>query len=347
MIVIRTGLLVAALAATLTIMACADEDPTPSPEPTPDVAVEPSPMNTPVAAPTPSPTSISVGLPVRPTATIESRNPADYSDEELVQLAQGLIDEFYAAVQAEPEPDLERAKATYSSHCQPDDDAAFEEQIEGLLGLLEGGDLSFEVITVERLSDESFLTFGFANVGGQIARTEPSLMIFEDGQWVDSDCPAGRLAAGYEGGQESSQEEPTEIVGLPTVPDIPHPALSDDPTEHTDEQVLESSKAVINDFLRAMLAQPEPDIATMRGAFTAECASGADEIMAQTAAGFREAFASAGQTAAFFTQDLDRVDGHSALIGATLEIDGVPVIETVPALHVFEDGKWLQAECLT
>ena len=337
------------------LIACEADEPTGTPAPT---TVPPAtPTSVPTAVPTIAPTSAptpSISLP-GPIATPsgaatlgvegDGRDPADYSDDELLVIAQALADEFFAAIQEEPEPNLEQAKATYSSHCQPEDDEAFAAQIEGLLGLMEGG-FSVELVAVERESDNAALTLSFATIGGSLVRNEPSLMIFEDGRWVDNDCEAGRAA--FYGTGDSGAGETTEsnILDLPTVPDVPLPELGDDPADHTDEEIALSAEAIINSMLRAMFAQPEPNLAGMRSSFVPECQTVTDNVLTELAAGFKDAFDGQAETIEYNVDSVERIDDDQAWVTTIISADGIPVVETEPSLHAFEDGQWRHVECI-
>ena len=337
------------------LIACASDESTATPIP----ATVPSatPTSVPTAIPTNAPTSTpafnpSLPLP-NPTPTGASplgvegdgREPADYSDDELLEIAQSLADEFFAAIQEEPEPNLERAKATYSSHCQPEDDEAFAAQADGLLGLMESG-FSVELVAVERESDNAALTLSFATIGGSLVRNEPSLMIFEDGRWVDSDCEAGRAAFYGTGDGGAGETTESNMLDLPTVPDVPFPELSDDPAEHTDEEIALSAEAILNSMARAMFAQPEPDLAEMRLSFVSDCQTDTDDVLTDLAAGFRDVFANEAETIEHNVDSVERIDDDQAWVTAIISVDGIPVVEIEPSLHVFEDGQWRQADCI-
>ena len=58
---------------------------------------------------------------------------------------------------------------------------------------------------------------------------------------------------------EKAPDEP-ELLKLPHVPDYPLPALTNNPAEHTLEQIARSDEALTLELWRALLAQPEPDL---------------------------------------------------------------------------------------
>lgn len=243
---------------------------------------------------------------------------------------------------------MERAKSIYSLHCQPESDELFAAQIEALLGLM-GDDFSTEVITVERESDTAFLVFTLSVIGGTIIRSEPSLTIFENGRWVDNDCAAGRAAFGYLDEPEDEPEPSIAIAfeegDLPVVREVPFPTLSNDPATHTDEEIASSAEAIINAFWRGMFAVPDPDLEAMAETITIECRDSVMEMITPDLDNLRWAYAYEGETAWSEVTGVQRVDDTSALVEALFSLDDVPLIEMVPALHVFEDGQWRQAEC--
>ena len=171
----------------LALTACAQATPTPAPSPTP--TPPPAHALRVTATPTPVPTAA-------PTPLGSSREASDYTEDEIAEAAGALHREFTDAINRRPGPDLQRAKATYSEACQPDDEE-FATQIDSLLALLDGRELSIEVIAASRLPDhdDAAIIAAFPLLDGErLFGLTRSLAVFENGRWLDSDCEEGRAA---------------------------------------------------------------------------------------------------------------------------------------------------------
>ena len=169
-----------------------------------DRAVTPVPEPTLAAAPT-------VVATPSPTAIRGARDPADFTDEELAEIAVQLGAEFLDAVRAEPDPDLERAMATYSEACQPDPEE-FAAQVDQLLLLLQLREFTNEIMAVKRLPEtsEAVIVSTWPRLNGEnIAGITRSLMVYENGRWLDSDCDQARA-------RYLSTEEPITSTPGPT-----------------------------------------------------------------------------------------------------------------------------------
>ena len=109
--------------------------------------------------PTPTPTMAAPSPPVDGG----SRSAADYTEAEIAEIAAALNRESLDAINSHPKPDLARAKATYSTACQPDDEVEFAAQVDGLLDLFRTGELSVDVVAATRLPghDDAAIVLAF------------------------------------------------------------------------------------------------------------------------------------------------------------------------------------------
>ena len=203
---------------------------------------EPTAGATPTVADTPGPTVI-----------IGARDPGDYTDEELAEIATNLGEEFLDAIKAEPGPDLERAMATYSEACQPDPDE-FTAQVDQLLILLQLGELTNEIMAVIRLPETSdaVIVSTWPRLSGEnIAGITRSLMVYENGRWLDSDCDQAR--AKYLSIEEpiTSMTEPAAIAtAVPEIsPTRRPPVIASLETENTADPLSLSAGGAHNCML--------------------------------------------------------------------------------------------------
>ena len=184
--------------------------PTEAPEPTPTPKPTATQTPTPTAAHTPLPTATpdqEDALTPSPTPIPTGRSAAGYTDEELSEISSAMINEFMDAIKSQPEPDLERAMATYSPDCQPNP-AEFARQVAQLLAFLGEGEFSVEVLGVMRLPEfeEAAIVASIARLDGEnLGGLTRSLMVYENGRWLDSDCEEARTK--YLGPEDESEEQ--------------------------------------------------------------------------------------------------------------------------------------------
>ena len=331
----------------------------PMPISSPTATFTPSPGTTPKSSPsptTPSPQPVETQVPSKltpsttptPTSQVvgENRYAADYTEDEIAEIASALIREFLDAIKSQPGPDLERAKATYSAVCQPGDEEQFAAQVDSLLETFEGKELSVDIIAAGRLDDhdDAVIVLSFLLVDGErVFGATRSLLVFENGHWLDGDCEESRaLFLGPETDQEDGDDDSdgSEV----TVQETPTPrhtpvALGDNPADHTDEEIARSVEWVTNDGWEAALEESGPDIDSMRGISVAECRTEAD--------GLRQQLEEVGATRIWIeVQGVERIDDHRAWVTGTLNFGDLLALPGPPFLAMFEDGQWRDGECL-
>ena len=131
-----------------------------------------------------TPTPDAVSIPV-------SGDPSDYTDQHVARISESLVSGFFEEALAE-EPDLDGLLAAYVPACRPDEEGLIA-GLEQLRNVAES--VAFEVVAVERIGiDKAWVTTEM-DIDGQTVDLEPSLTVFENGRWMDSDCAAGREAA--------------------------------------------------------------------------------------------------------------------------------------------------------
>ena len=339
------GLLITAavLVGTALAFACSTESP---------ASRDSEPTATPTAAPTPTPAALPTATPTAapthtpsPVSRVPSDDPADYTDEDILESAKALYLEFVDAIMTEPEPDLERAKATYSEVCQPKDDEAYARAVDAATELLGDPETKLDILAVLRLRDDAALTVSTMRIGGRAGGVTRSLIVFENGRWLDSDCDAGRAAVGALPYDEDDQE-PAASVAEPTPAPTPV-AFSNDPADHSDEEIARSVEAVNREGWLAMLAQPRPDLDGMRALSIEECRRETDEELEQFAASIKQELGDAAVTVTSRVTGVERIDDRRAWTTGLIEMEGFTLAEVEPSLVLFEDGQWRDGQCKT
>lgn len=286
------------------------------------------------------------------------KTPADYTSDDLREIAIAITQEFYAAITSQPEPDLSRAKKTYSEACQPEDDNEFAAQIDALLELLDGKQLSVEVLDVARLpdTDDAVIALSIVLIDGErVAGATRSLIVFENGRWVDSDCDVGRalvIGGGSSGGvatpapaQPAATAAPSTSSPLPPIASSTVFVTEGDPGDHTDEQIARSVEAVTIAAWRALLADPPLDMKAIRGLSVQSCQEQTDEELIEFAKTMRSQIGDS--EIENVVQAVERIDRTRAWTSGHVEMDGIIFSEVTPTLVAFEDGQWRDADCLT
>ena len=333
-----------ALTATLTPELTATQAPTATL--TPELTATP----TSTLTPTPTPTVAAPSPPVDGG----SRSAADYTEAEIAEIAAALNREILDAINSHPKPDLARAKATYSTACQPDDEVEFAAQVDGLLDLFRTGELSVDVVAATRLPghDDAAIVLAFPLLDDErTSGATRSLIVFENGRWLDSDCEEGMaMFLGSEpddadrdgdsdGSEDTDQETPT-----PTHRPI---VLGDNPADHTDEEIARSVEWVGNDSWEAALEEPEPNIDRMRAISATECQIETDEELIEAADATRQQLEDLDATRIWIeVQGIERVDDSRAWFVGTIYFDDFSFELGAPSLVIFEDGQWRDGECL-
>ena len=183
----------------------------------------------------PTPGGILGSTPTLPSpAHRDRKEAADYSEDEIAEIALALNCEFFEAINHQPEPDLERAMATYSSICQPDKEE-FAAQVDALLEVFEGKEFSFEVVAATRLPgfDDAVVVLAFALLNRErLSGATRSLLVFEGGRWLDNDCEEGRTMFighhqdyAYAGPDSDGSGVTVREMPTPTPSPAPAPAL--------------------------------------------------------------------------------------------------------------------------
>ena len=261
---------------------------------------------------------------------------------------------IFSGINSHHKPDLARAKATYSTACQPDDEEEFAAQVDGLLDLFRTGELSVDVVAATRLPghDDAAIVLTFPLLDGErTSGATRSLIVFENARWLDSDCEEGRaMFLGSEpddadrdgdsdGSEDTDQETPT-----PTHRPI---VLGDNPADHTNEEIARSVEWVGNDSWEAALEEPEPDIDRIRAISVAECLTGTDKELTEAADAVRQQLEDLDATRIWIeVQGIERVDDSRAWFVGTIYLDDFSFELGAPSLVIFEDGQWRDGECL-
>lgn len=318
---------------TVGLFTACGEEPTPTPVPT----------ATPTATATPSPSATATPTPVpTPTATSTPAKAApDYTEDEIIEASEALFETFLEALHATPF-DTEAVNSTYAEACKlPDQELAAA--LGQLFAVLGEAQLSMAISSVERVAGRDDAVFIVAQLlvnGVPLRDSTPSLTIFENGRWVDADCAAGRDLI------LTSEIDAPQLPNLPEIvtPGTPaEPALSQDPAEHTDEEIARSLEWVQAEGFRAALT-PQPDPERMRSPSIAACSIETEEQMIDLAMQARQAFAGF-ETIEVRVLGVERIDEDRAWFTGLFAFDGIPDVPTL-ALSVFEDGHWRDAECL-
>ncbi len=274
----------------------------------------------------------------RKTPDAVNKAAADYTPDELVREIEKLHSEFFAAVRNEPEPDIERAKATLSKFCQPDEEE-YAKRVGRLRNLLSRGlDLSVNVIAVTRLPERDDAAIALTSLlisGEQVFPATRSLMVFEDGRWIDGDCEEARA----------------QMLGEDFDADFMHSSisasvsLSDNPADHTEEQIARSFEYVNKIALTSLLYDSPVDMEAVRAQSIKECQSETDEEIIELSKDLRERTGYSQLDVR--TVGVLRLDDTRAWVSGHIEVDGTPFIyESTPSLVTFEDGQWRRADCL-
>ncbi len=329
------------------MLACSTEippsqatEPTAAPAAIQAAVPTPTPSAVPTAPPTATPTTEPTHTPAPPTRVLGD-DPADYTDEDILLAAKALYREFIDAIMTEPEPDLKRAKAIYSEACQPDDDDVFAKQVDAVMELLGDPVTKLDITMALRLRDDAALTVSTLKIGDGPGGVTRSLIVFENGRWLDSDCDAGRAAAGVFPYDEDYQE--SAVAGPSPVP--APVTLSADPADHSDEEIARSVEALHRAGWRAMLAQPQPDLDGMRAMSIEECRVETDEELIQIAASSKPESEIADAAINFRVTGVERVDDRHAWTTILTELEGFVIPGSTMSLVVFEDGQWRDGQC--
>ena len=137
------------------------------------------------------------------------RAPVDYTDEELMEVAQRMEDEVLSLYDAPPDVEtiVDTLLESRAKVCQPDDG-----QLADIVYVAEGiakGDAFVqrtERVGVERLpgrGDAFWSLYHFADYTADVRQAlgpSRTLVVFEDGHWVSANCEAGRALYAGEGG---------------------------------------------------------------------------------------------------------------------------------------------------
>ena len=323
--------------------------PAPTPSPIPEPTAQPSP--TPAAtAPDPTPTSTApIPTPILPSANY-GKEASDYTESEIMQAAENLTLQFWEAVTTDPTPDMERAKATYSEACQPNDEE-FEEQVNLIIETFQGRQFSVEVIGASRLPerDDAAIVLAFPLLNGErISQASRSLLVFENGRWLDSDCDEGRaLFLSSDPDESDAAAESYEAGDLYVeTPSLDTPTtFSDNPARHSDEEIARSFEWVANGVWAGALADAGPDLERIRSVNVFDCQTGTDEELTQVANTLRQQI---GDVADIRIEVLgvERVDQRRAWIVAAAGYFGILEDPSPPTLALFEEGHWRDADCL-
>ena len=144
---------------------------------------------------------------------------------------------------------------------------------------------------------------------------------------------------------EEAPDEP-ELLELPHVPDYPLPALTNNPAEHTLEQIARSDEALTLELWRALLAQPEPDLQAAAFHAHSECQSNMQaDLTEESVLEIRSSFDSAFDLIDYVVTGVARIDDTQAWVKGHLFFDGYPRFEIAPGLLAFENGQWRDAAC--
>ena len=330
--------LVSAIALAISVLvACGGDETstTPADSSTPQTAPTAASVPATAAPATARPQPTATPAPTRTPLPPQGRAAADYTEDELADIAVDLTREFYEAVTTVPVPDLERAMATYSEACQPADRAEFAQQIEATIDFFDGRELTIQVLAATRLpnTDEAALILAIGLLDDEPASgATRSLLVFENGRWFDGECPAAR--AQFLGPESGAQSTP--------VPDM---RLSDNPAEHTEEQIAHSVEFANQAAWSALLSDPPIDLNAVRGLAISECQIETDEDLSQVAAMMSAQVGDS--TIVTVIIGVQRLDDTRAWTSGQLELDGIPVAEVPPSLVAFEDGRWRDASCLS
>ena len=286
----------------------------------------------------PSPTS-------SPPNSDEGRDAADYTEEEIAEVAASLMTEFVEAVSAEPERDLKRARAIYSEVGQPDDFELWNSAMH-LLWVTFGKEFSVDVVAATRLPghDDAAIVLSFLLVDGERAfGPARRLIAFENGRWLISDCEEGRALFP----QDMPDDALDETLSGGPQPRVPTPiVLVNEPGDHTDEEIARSVEWLINDGWRATLQDPEPDFERMRAVTVPECRTETDEELMESANWSKQFQARSEDEIREKVVGVERIDDHRAWVTVTGSMDYGYPWSYPPSLVVFQNGQWRDAQCL-
>ncbi len=235
---------------------------------------------------------------------------------------------------------------TYSSHCLPKTDTdlgdvAFDLALLFTKELFAEQGYTVEVTLARQLGeDQIFVTTSTTILGNTIPGD--SLVIYEDGRWVDSSCEEGRFAAGL-----------TEIPGSgaedfpqPSLPEFYFPVLGSDPSEHTLEEVARSAEA---NFGRTIVAGVMDTTYTeeAQALFTHDCREGLGAESNDSEGSLsQESFAAlVAVLVDLRVTGVSRVDASQAWVELNLTAPFGPPSPALIQLFAFEDGRWLNAGC--
>ncbi len=275
-----------------------------------------------------------------PTAIKVVKTAADYSDEEIAEAVASLTSEFSDAVNAEPEPELELARALFAEACRPEPEE-FANEISILRSAFGGSEFSTEVLEVMRISghDDAAIAVTIPKIDGEPIRdARRTLTVFENGRWLDSECPEGRARFTRE---ELGDLEP------PTVPGIePTPITADtrEAIDYSDEEIAEAVVDLIREFSVALNAEPGPDLGRIKATYSTTCLPDDDTFASQIEqlrAALGGAQLSAQVVSAYRLPDVD----HAALVVTIPLIDDMPVAAAGDNLLIFENGRWVDNNC--
>ncbi|MCY4581275.1 MAG: hypothetical protein OXE50_00525, partial [Chloroflexi bacterium] len=273
------------------LLTACGEEPTPTPVPT----ATPAPTATPTSTPPPSP------------ALAPPKTAADYTEDEIIKSAEALFETFLEGLHATP-IDTEALNSTYAEACKVAD-SELAMQLDQFLTLLGAAQLSLAISGVERVPGRDDAVFMVATMlidGVPLFDPMRSLTIFENGNWVDADCTAGRaLVLAPETGANQPPGAPVVTSSTPV-----EPTLDENPAQHTDREIAISLEWVFAESLRAVLA-PQLDPKRVFGDSVYACQTLTEQRMVDAAPQAREWFATF-ETIEFRVVGVERVDERRA-----------------------------------
>ncbi len=329
-----TAALLTFLVAVGLFIACSEEPtPTPAPTATPTPTAAPTPTASPTATPPPTATPTPTAEPTpTPTPVV---NESAFGKDAPLEGAQEMTRLYMEALFATP-PDFEAAQVLFAEVCRPSREE-FLEQVEGLASLPEGTEFSMQVLGTGTIPgrDDAIMVQSLPRIDGVPIAVPESLMIFENGRWVDADCEAGRKLV-----FDTHTFDPAEVFA-PHSPMLPSP--EDGPAEQTEEDIARSFEWVTAEGWRAAFAV-EPDLHRIRGQTIGACQTETDQELVELFTQGRGAFAGV-ETIEIQVLGVERVDEGQAWVNVLFTLDGVPDVPSL-SLAVFEDGQWRLGDCL-
>ncbi len=139
--------------------------------------------------------------------------------------------------------------------------------------------------------------------------------------------------------------EPTATPTLAPPTYTPRPisgAITGDPASHTEDYIARSVSQLLQDFLSAILAEPEPDLPAALATFRVVCQADATALLGDVDT-FRALFGDSKVEANVLA--VSKLEDGQAVVLVQLLVNDAPVTQPVRYLYVFEDGRWLDNEC--